>query len=180
MEGLNDFSLNVITALINFYNSDIFAVIKFLIGIYTVVLFVDVVLLLIQRGLSANIKEANLGMNIPRELVRKKSKDKLRRNWEKVKEKAETREQVQIKVAIIEADDLINDLIRRMAFPGVDTTERLAGINSGQIENIEDLKKAHSVRNRIVHDEKFIITKEQADETMSAYENFLKYHEVLD
>jgi hypothetical protein len=67
-----------------------------------------------------------------------------------------------------------------MAFPGADPAERLAGINSGQIENIEDIKKAHLVKNRIIHDESFALTKEQTQEVLSIYDEFLKYHEVIE
>jgi len=180
MDQLANFSLGVITWLMNFYSSTFFAVIKFIIGIYTVVVFADIVLLLYQRGLSVNIKEARLGMNIPHELVRKKAKNKLRQKWESIKKRLETGEESQYKIAIIEADDLIDDLIKRMAYPGADMAERIENINPGQIENIEDIKKAHLVRNRIVHDESFAVTKEQAQEVIAIYDEFLKYHEVVD
>ena len=180
MDQLASFSLRVITWLINFYNSTFFSVIKFLLGIYTVIIFVDIVLLLYQRGLSANVRDARLGMNVPRELVKKKPKERLRQKWENIKKRLGTEDSSQYKIAIIEADDLIIDLITRMAYPGENTAERLANINPGQIENIEDIRKAHLVRNRIVHDGGFAVTKEQAEETLAIYGEFLKYHEVVD
>jgi len=82
-------------------------------------------------------------------------------------------------VAVIEADAVIDDLIRRMGYKGENMGERLAAINPGQIENIDELKEAHAVRNRIVHEENFRLVKDQAEEAMRCYENFLRYYEVL-
>jgi hypothetical protein len=83
-------------------------------------------------------------------------------------------------VAIIEADEIIDNLIKRMGYKGENMGERLSGINPGQIENIEDLKKAHETRNRIIHEEDFRLTKDQAEEVMKYYEDFLRYFEVLE
>jgi hypothetical protein len=180
MDQVANYAQGIITGLLNFYNSTFFAFVKFIVGIYVVVVLADIVLLLFQRGLSVNIKEARLGMNMPRELVRKKSRDKFRIKWENIKKLLDSDDEAQYKIAVIKGDDLINDLIKRMAFPGADTAERLAGINSGQIENIEDIKKAHLVKNRIIHDESFALTKEQTQEVLSIYDEFLKYHEVIE
>lgn len=173
--------LNILKAngldLISFYNSTFFSVVKFILGIYVVVLLANIILTLVQRGLRGDIRDTFLGMNVPPELVTKKGK--LRKKWDKIKQKMETKAEADYKIAIIEADDVIDDLIKRMQYPGENMGERLAGINPGQIENIEELKKAHEIRNRIIHKEDFEITKEQAEEVMGYYENFLKYFEVL-
>ena len=58
--------------------------------------------------------------------------------------------------------------------------ERLDGINPGQIENIDDLRKAHETRNRIIHDEKLVLTREEAEKTIGYFEDFLRYFEVLE
>ena len=84
------------------------------------------------------------------------------------------------KVAIIEADNLIDDLIRRMGYKGENLSARLEGINPGQIENIDELRKAHEMRNRIIHEEGFKLDKKTAEETLGYYENFLRYFEVFE
>ena len=163
--------------MLNFYNSAFFSVIKFILGVYAVVLLVDIILLLVQRGLGGNLRETLLGANIPPELVTRKGR--LQKKWERVRVKMRDENESRYKVAIIEADNIIDDLIGRMGYKGENMGERLAGINPGQIENIEDLKKAHEVRNRIIHEEDFRLTKEQAEEILGYYEAFLKYFQVL-
>ena len=162
----------------SFYDSAFFAVIKFLLGIYAVVVLADIVLLLIQRGLGGDIRDTLLGMNVPPELTTKRKS--LAKKWEKIREKMKTDSESTWKVAIIEADNIIDDLIARMKYSGENMGERLAGINPGQIENIEELRHAHETRNRIIHEDDFKLTRELADETMGYYENFLRYFEVLD
>jgi hypothetical protein len=163
--------------IVSFYYSPFFAVIKFLLGIYAVVLLADIVLMLIQRGLGGDIRDTLVGMNVPAELTTKRNR--LVKRWSKISEKMKSGSESVWKVAIIEADNIIDDLIKRMRYPGENMSERLAGINPGQVENIEELRKAHEIRNRIIHEDDFNLTREMADETMAAYENFLKYFEVL-
>ncbi|MFZ2975673.1 MAG: hypothetical protein WA055_03575 [Candidatus Moraniibacteriota bacterium] len=164
--------------ILGFYNSTFFGIVKFILGIYAMVVFADIVLLLIQRGLSGDLRETLYGFNLPPELVSKKRK--LRKVWKlKVGEKMQSDKESDWKIAIISADEIINDLILRMGYAGENMGERLAEINPGQIENIEELKRAHEVRNQIIHEESFELSKEQAQETIGYFENFLKYFEVL-
>ena len=163
--------------ILGFYNSTFFSIVKFILGIYAMVVLADIVLMLIQRGLSGDLRETLMGVNIPPEFVNKKGK--LRKKWSKIREGMKSSEEVNWKIAIIEADEIIDDLIGRMGYAGENMGERLAEINPGQIENIEELKRAHEVRNQIIHDEAFELTKEQAEETIGYFENFLKYFEVL-
>jgi len=176
MDVLANF-LNNHQTILNFYNSTFFSVIKFLLGIYVVVLLADIILLLIQRGLGGNIRNTIIGMNVPSELTTRKNR--LVKKWNKIKKKMESENESTWKVAIIEADNIIDDLIKRMNYPGENMGERLAGINPGQIENIEELKRAHETRNRIIHEENFKLSKKQAEKIIGYYENFLKYFEVL-
>lgn len=154
-----------------------FSLIKFLLGIYAVVLLVDIVLMLIQRGLSGDIRETLFGMNIPKELASKQPK--FLKKWNSIKSRLSGDNESEYKVAIIEADNIVDDLIARMGYAGNDFGERLEGINPGQIENIEHLKEAHQVRNRIIHDEKFSITKEEAKRIVGYFEEFLEYFQAI-
>ncbi|KKP80001.1 MAG: hypothetical protein A2271_00985 [Candidatus Moranbacteria bacterium RIFOXYA12_FULL_35_19] len=164
--------------IIGFYNSTFFSVVKFILGIYAVVVFADIVLLLAQRGFSSgDIRETLLGLDVPPELLTRKGR--LRKKWDKVREKIRSTREEDWKIAIISADNIIDDLIARMGYKGENMGERLAGINPGQIENIEELKKAHEFRNRIIHEENLKLTKEQAREVLKYFENFLDFFDVL-
>jgi len=161
------------------YHSFFFAVVKFIIGIYVIVLIVDIILLLYQRGLSGDFRETSLGMNMPPELITNKGKSDIRKKWDKVRQRLESGAAKEYKLAIIEADEIIGDLIRRMNYPGENFGERLSNIPSGQVETISELQAAHEIRNKIIMDESFALSKEEAENTIKLYEEFLKYHLVL-
>lgn len=175
---MQNFSLEMIVLAKAFYSSLTFSLIKLFLEIYVLVMFIDLIFLLKQRGLGADIRDTFVGMNIPPELGNQKNK--LRVKWAKVKSKLESKNESDYKVAIIEADNIIDDLIARMNYKGENMGERLDNITPGQIENIEDLRKAHEVRNRIIHDESFVLTKVEAEKTFEYYEDFLKFFMVFD
>ncbi|MFA6974140.1 MAG: hypothetical protein WC238_05410 [Parcubacteria group bacterium] len=164
--------------LVNFYHSSGFLVVKFLVGIYVLIVFIDLVLLVVQRGVGANIRQMRYGMNIPSELVSKKSKMKAR--WDKVKKRLEVGSEAECKVAIIEADDIIDDLIARMGYKGNNMAERLANIPDGQLNELGEIKEAHEIRNRVIHEEDLVVDKEFAQDVLRKYEHLLRHFEVLD
>lgn len=161
-----------------FLSSLTFALIKYFLIIYVLVLLFDLALLIKQRPFGGDLRDTVLGINVPPEMITKKGK--LIAKWNKVKARLKSNNQSEYKVAIIEGDNIIDDLITRMGYKGENFGERLDGITPGQIENIEDLRRAHEVRNRIIHDESFILTKEEAQKTIADFEKFLQYFQVID
>lgn len=164
--------------ILNFYHSTTFLVIKCIIGIYILVVFVDMILLLFQRGVAGNVRQILYGMNLPPEITTKKIKMKAR--WDKIRKKLESKNEADYKVAIIEADSAIDDLIRRMGYKGENMLERIKDIPAGQLDRIEEIREAHEIRNRIIHEEKFKVSRKDADEVLAKYEHFLRHFEVLD
>ncbi len=160
-----------------FFSSLTFSLIKGFLEIYTLVLVADMILLIKQRGFSGDLRDTVLGMNVPPELITQKSK--LQIKWNKIKERLKSEDQSDYKVAIIEGDNIIDDLIARMGYKGENFGERLDNINPGQIENIESLRFAHNVRNQIIHNENFVLTKDDAYKVLDCFEEFLRYFQVL-
>jgi hypothetical protein len=160
-----------------FYHSGTFLFIKILIGIYVAIVFIDVVLLIVQRGPGKNWRQMRYGVDIPSEFVTKKGK--MQASWDKIKKRLESDNESEYKVAIIEADNVIDDLIKRMGYKGADMGERLAGIPEGQIVELAEIKEAHAIRNRIIHEEDFQVNKELAKEVLKKYEHLLHHFEVL-
>lgn len=167
-----------IKEILSFYNSTAFLAIKYLIGIYILVVFADIILLLFQRGVGGNVRQILYGMDLPPEITTKKIKMKAR--WDKIRKKLESGNEADYKVAIIEADGAIGDLIRRMGYKGENMMERISNIPIGQLDRIDEIKEAHKVRNRIIHEEKFAVNRETAEEVFAKYEHFLRQFEVLD
>ncbi len=58
-------------------------------------------------------------------------------------------------------------------------TEKLQSVQGGQLENKEPLIEAHEVRNQIVHDAKFVLSREEAEKYLQSYRNFFDEVELF-
>jgi len=173
------FTSKFYTTLVTLSNTTVFFVIKVLLGIYVVVLLADIILLLIQRGLKGVFREGfTIGMNVPPGLTTKKKKTKFR--WEAIKKRLESQEEKEFKVAIIEADEMVGELVGGMGYQGENLGEIFKSVPEAQVESMAKVKKAHEIKNRIVHDENFPVSLELARETLGYFEEFLDEFEVFD
>ncbi|MEN9920633.1 MAG: hypothetical protein RL538_526 [Candidatus Parcubacteria bacterium] len=74
------------------------------------------------------------------------------------------------KLAIIEADIILDDLLQQKGFTGASLGERLKDISPMQLSSLNDAWEAHKVRNRIAHEgADFVLTKRIAEETINRY-----------
>jgi len=167
----------LIKELTNFYNSATFSVIKFVLGIYVVVLILDLILLLFQRGVGEDLRVTLFGSDVPRELMAARSQ--MKKDWRKIRAELGSGDEKRYKIAIIKADAIIEDILFRLKYKGENFAERVSNIPEGQVEHVDDIKKAHEVRNRIVHDENFPVDKKLAEDTLYLYEQFLEYFGVV-
>ncbi len=163
----------------NFSNSGAFSFIKFLLGIYVLVLFIDIVLLLIQRGVGANWRQMKYGMDIPAEVAGSRKKNLVKR-WNQIQTRLDSGRETEYKIAIIEADEIVDDIIKKMGYKGESMGERIVGIPEGQLNKLNEIKEAHEIRNRIIHEDDFRIDKEFAENVLKKYEHILRYLEALD
>ncbi len=75
------------------------------------------------------------------------------------------------KLAIIEADIILDDVLKEKGYTGNSLGERLKSISPQQLSTLNDAWEAHKVRNRIAHDgSDFIVTKRIAQETILKYQ----------
>lgn len=157
-----------------FRESWIFAVGKWFLMIYSIVLLVDVVLLVLMRGVTENLKVQLYGTTRP--IL---SKNKAAARFEAIAKRLESGNPSQYKVAILEADQFADEVLRESGYAGANMAERLAGIEPGQLTSYEALKSAHEVRNRIVNEQNFAIDRAEAEELLSHYKALFMELELL-
>ena len=85
----------------------------------------------------------------------------------------------QEKLAIIEADALLNEVLERMAYTGESLGERLKQVESSVLPNIEQVWQAHRVRNDIVHDPDYRLPVDRAKAILEVYEQAFKHFDAL-
>jgi len=85
-----------------------------------------------------------------------------------------------LKVAIMEADNILNDALRYAGIRGINLGDRLKHVKQSQIPNLEDVWEAHKVRNEIAHETSFPLKRDTAERALEAYRIALKNLGVFD
>ncbi|MBP9836299.1 MAG: hypothetical protein KBC78_00495 [Candidatus Pacebacteria bacterium] len=74
------------------------------------------------------------------------------------------------KLAIIEADIVLDEALKKLGYNGVSLGERLKSITPSQLTCLDDAWQAHKIRNQIAHGgADFVLTKRLAEETIKRY-----------
>jgi len=99
---------------------------------------------------------------------------KLINRWKKIKQRIERGGEPEYKLAIIEADDFLNEVLETKGYKGKNFEERIEKVEESDLPSKEDIVKAHEVRNSVVYDPDFKLDLEQAREVISKYENAIR------
>ncbi|MEI7749490.1 MAG: hypothetical protein WCJ25_00615 [Candidatus Moraniibacteriota bacterium] len=145
-----------------------------LLKIYTVVVCIDVILLLLLHDVQSSLQKQRFGGRRP--LI---PLAKFLKRWEAIKARLESGNPSYYKAAILEADALADEMLGEIGYEGGNIGERLGLIMPGQILSAERLQEAHKIRNRIIHDREFSLSREEADELLAFYESFFKELELM-
>ena len=86
----------------------------------------------------------------------------------------------ELKAAIIEADNMMDEVLRTAGFRGQTLGDRLKQITSAQLENIDQIWEAHKLRNRIAHETDFKMNRDLAERALAIYQKTFKDLELLD
>ena len=98
----------------------------------------------------------------------------LQARWEEILKHIESTREAEWKFAVIEADKLVDDLLKSSGFPGETMGERLMNIDKTQLITLDSLWDAHKTRNRLVHDTNYFLRYAEAKRAVSLYEETLK------
>lgn len=104
---------------------------------------------------------------------------KLYKQWIKLKSKLDTGVESECKLAIIEADSILNEVLKKMGFDGETLIEKLEKVPSVILSNIDDIRNAHKIRDNIVYDPDFKLSNDEAKKIMLIYEKALIDLQVL-
>ena len=92
----------------------------------------------------------------------------------KIMERLKSQNEDDAKLAIIEADDLLNVTLSAIGYKKEETLgEKLDGINTDTLPNLEEVIGAHKIRNNIVHYPAFRLDLQEAKRILFVYEKAL-------
>ena len=86
--------------------------------------------------------------------------------WEEIERYFKKGTEPEMKLAIVEANSLLDNILRVMSYKGKDLDSRLDGINEDILENLDDVKKYHKIYSNIVHDPTYRLDFEIAQDAL--------------
>ena len=93
--------------------------------------------------------------------------------WKEIEAHAASQNVSDWKLALIDADALIDEILRRAGYQGKTMGERLKQIEPSDLDHLADLWEAHKLRNRIAHEGERV-ERRDIDRAMEQYRLVLK------
>lgn len=101
------------------------------------------------------------------------------KKWAQIKKRLEKGWESEGKLAIIEADELLNRVLEALAYNGETVGERLKNIDKETLPNLDDVWRAHKLRNDIVHDLDYRLNLRMAHWSIGVYEKAFEHLNVF-
>ena len=94
--------------------------------------------------------------------------------WAEISRHIDSTNEGEWKFAVIEADKLVDDVLKSGGFAGESMGERLMNIDKSQLVSLDGLWDAHKTRNRLVHDSNYFLRYAEAKRAVRLYEETLR------
>ncbi|MBN2197876.1 hypothetical protein JW698_01625 [Candidatus Wolfebacteria bacterium] len=94
--------------------------------------------------------------------------------WDQIQKRLESKKADQLKIAVIEADNILNNFLREAGYKGKNLEERLLKITSVELCNIEELKQVHKTRKKIDTEPEFFLNYGEAKTIVDIYKKALQ------
>lgn len=105
---------------------------------------------------------------------------RMTKSWKKIFKRLEVPDESEYKLAVIEADDLLDGVLKRLGYGGNNLKERLANITKIILPSIDSVREANAIRDSIVHDPDYHLTLDQARKLLEIYEQALRELQALE
>ena len=97
-----------------------------------------------------------------------------RDRWQVIMKKFSMGSSDSIRVAIIEADSLVDEALKQRNIQGDHFADRLEKLDAEEFRTLDRLWNAHRIRNDLAHTPGFVLTAHDAKSVLESYEAFLK------
>lgn len=95
--------------------------------------------------------------------------------WESVRERIQAPNPEGWKIAILEADIILEEILDINGYKGASIGEKLKGVEPADLASLSDAWEAHKVRNAIAHEgDAFQLSQREAERVIKLYEKVFK------
>lgn len=108
----------------------------------------------------------------------KVNKNEIKNKWEEIENLANFDKEMYYKMAIIEADKLLDNVFKQMGTPGSTMAERLRFLVY-KYPKLKPVWEAHIIRNNISHESNYSLYRSSAKKAINTYKSALKELNIL-
>ena len=108
------------------------------------------------------------------------TKTETAKRWERILSHAHSDKEGDWRLAILEADILLSEMVTGMGYHGDSLGEKLKGAEKSDFTSIDKAWEAHAVRNKVAHEgSAFALTEREASRVITLYEEvFREFHYI--
>ena len=100
--------------------------------------------------------------------------------WKIVREHINSDDANKWKLAILEADIILSELLDTLNLPGNGVGEKLKNVEASDFDHIEDAWEAHKIRNAIAHEgSDFLLTQREAKRVIKLYKSVFEEFKIV-
>ena len=163
------------SAALSFYFSKL-GVLEVISVIVTLGLVIGIVYIIAKTGwLRVRVERYN-AVILKTDLSKKRAKE----GWELVQKHFFAGNDNDLKIAIMQADTILEEALVRAGVRGNNLGDRLKNLKRGQVPNLEELWQAHKLRNQIAHEPMFKLKRDTVERALDIFKEALKNLGVLE
>ncbi len=178
---MEDLFLRLYNNAVDFFNSSEWQHFKYTVKIIsgTVIALCSIGIIILIKKIAEVIKtfdvfgKVNLKPEMEKMNISQESSE-ITKAWQRINEYINSENESDWKIAIIEADQILDNILTKANFPGKTFTEKLNQINAAEFPNINEILYAHKIRNNIVHEKNFKLVKDEAKKIIDIYKKTLE------
>lgn len=162
-----------------FYFINFFAKYAVFSTLFSIAMIIIVIMYVVKYE---GIKKKMLNKIIVIGTEKKEVKEEQKKNpkWNLVKEHIDSDDANKWKLAILEADIMLSELLDTLHLPGESIGEKLKAVETSDFTSIEEAWEAHKIRNAIAHQgSEFLITQREAKRVIGLYEKVFEEFEMV-
>lgn len=144
---------------------------KMLAGFLSLIFFSLFIINFIRTGNLLRVKSDLLNSISLPEAAKESS---LGSKWGEIQNHLNSMKEAEWKFAVIEADSLVDSILKAGGYLGDTMGDRLKNIDKTQIVTLDGLWEAHKIRNRLAHDVDYFLRYGEAKRALQLYEKTLK------
>lgn len=166
---------NVIFVLINIYSR--YVVLSVFLSLALIIL------LIIYSRKELNIRKKIMSKILPKEGEVKNNIEKIvveNKKWKLIEEHLNSDDPSKWRLAILEADIMLHELLESMQLPGDGVGEKLKNVEASDFDHLNEAWEAHKIRNAIAHQgSDFLITQKEAKRVLRLFELVFEEFEII-